>query len=101
LVDIAVLSMWMHTPLAPSVLSENYFIIKLSLTPPLGTPHSVQWSAVSIHLCTFQALAELLRTQLYKAPVSMHFLASTIVPAFADCIWDESPNGAISGWPFL
>jgi hypothetical protein len=31
----------------------------------------------------------------------MHFLASTIVFAFGDCIWDGSPGGAVFGWPFL
>jgi hypothetical protein len=37
----------------------------LSLAPPLGTLGFVQWMAVSIHLCVCQALAELLRRQLY------------------------------------
>ncbi|KRX11800.1 hypothetical protein T07_8521 [Trichinella nelsoni] len=60
--------MGLQTPSAPSVLS---------LTPPLGTPHSVQWLA---------ALAEPLRRQLYQAAVSKHFLASTIVSGFGDCI---------------
>ena len=58
-------------------------------------------SMVSIHLWICQALAEPLRRQLYQASVSMHFLASTIVPWFGDCIWDASPGGAVSGWPFL
>jgi len=55
-------------PSAPSVLS---------LSPPLGTPCSGQWLALSIHLCICQALAEPLRRQLYQAPVRKH-LASTI-----------------------
>jgi hypothetical protein len=71
-------------PSAPSVLS---------LTPLLGMPCSVQWLAVSIHLCICQALAEPLRRQLYQAPVSKHFLASTVVSRFGNCIWDESPGG--------
>ena len=49
----------------------------------------------------FQALAEPLRRQLYQAPVSKLLLASTIVSGFGDCIWDGSPGGAVSGWPFL
>jgi hypothetical protein len=53
----------------------------------------------SIHFCTFQALAEALRRQLYQAPISKHFLASTIVSGFYDCIWDT--GGSVSGWPFL
>jgi hypothetical protein len=44
-----------------------------SLTPPLETPWSVQWLAVSIHLCICQALVEPLRRQLYQSPVSMCF----------------------------
>jgi hypothetical protein len=30
-----------------------------------------------------------------------HLLASIIVSGFGDCIWDGSPGGAVSGWPFL
>jgi hypothetical protein len=41
LVDIVPPPMGLQTPSAPSVLS---------LTPPLGTPYSVQWLTVSIHL---------------------------------------------------
>ena len=33
--------------------------------------------------------------------VSMHFLASTIMSAFGDCMWDGSPGVAVSGWPFI
>jgi hypothetical protein len=40
-------------------------------------------------------------SQLYWASVSIHFLASTIESVFGDCIWDGSPGGAVSGWPFL
>jgi hypothetical protein len=91
LVNIVVLSMGMKTPSAPSVLS---------LTLLLGTKCSVQWMATSIHICICQSLAEALRRQLYQAPVSIHFLASTIVSGFGVCIWDGSPSGTISGWPF-
>jgi hypothetical protein len=90
LVDISVLPIGLQTSSALWVLS---------LTPPLGTPletpWSVQWLAASISLCIGQDLAEPLRIQLYQAPVSMHFLASTIVSG--DCIWD----GTVFGWPFL
>jgi hypothetical protein len=72
----------------------------LSLAPSLGTLCSVQCMAVSIHLYICQALEEPLR-RLYQAPVSMHLLASTIVSGFGDCVWDGSPGGAVSGWPFL
>jgi hypothetical protein len=92
LVDIVFLSMGLKTPSSPSVLS---------LTPPFGTPCSVQWVAMSICLCTYQSLLEPLRSQVYQAPISKHFWTSTIVSEFGDCIWYGSPGGAVSGWPFL
>jgi hypothetical protein len=61
LVDIVVLPMGLQISSAPSVLS---------LTPPLGSPCSVQWLASSMHLCICQALAKPLWRQLYQALVS-------------------------------
>jgi hypothetical protein len=46
-------------------------------------------------------LVEHFTRQLYQAPVSMNFLAFTIVSAFGDSMWDGSPTGAVSGWLFL
>jgi hypothetical protein len=57
MVDIVVLPMGLKTPSALSVFA---------LTLSLGTPCSVQWLAVSIHLCICQALAEPLRRHLYQ-----------------------------------
>jgi hypothetical protein len=51
--------------------------------------------AESIPLCICQALAELLRRQLYQAPVSKHLLASSIVYEFGDYM------GWILRWDFL
>jgi hypothetical protein len=79
-------------PSAPAVFS---------ITPPLGTLSSVRWLAVSLPICIGQDLAELLRIQLYQAPVSKHFLVSTIASGFGVCMWDGSPGGALTGWPFL
>ena len=56
---------------------------------------------VSIHFYISQSLAEPLRRQLYKAPVSKHLLATIIVAWFCNCIWDGSPGGAVSAWSFL
>jgi hypothetical protein len=92
LVDIIVLPMGLQTPSVPSVI----FLI-----PQLGTLCSVQWLAVSICLCICQALAELLRRQLYQVSVCKHFLASPIVSGFGVCMWDVSGCGSVSGWPFL
>jgi hypothetical protein len=57
--------------------------------------------AVSIHICICQAQPEPLRRQLYQTPVSKHLLASTIVSRFGKCIWDGSPGGTVTGWPFI
>jgi hypothetical protein len=84
--------MGLQTPSAPWVLS---------LAPPLQTLCSVQWMAVSIHFYICQALAEPLRRQLYKAPISKYLLASPIVSGFGNCIWDQSPGGAVSERSFL
>ena len=88
LMDIVVLPIGLQTLSTPSVPS---------LTPLLGTPHSVQCLAVNIHLCICKALAGPLRRQPHQAPFSMHFLASTPVSGFGNCIWDESPGGTVSG----
>ena len=55
----------------------------------------------NIHLCICQALAGPLGRQLYQAPVSKNFLNSEIVSGFGNCIWDGSPGGTVTGWPFL
>jgi hypothetical protein len=90
LFNILVLPMRLQTPSAPSVLL---------LTPPLGSPCSVRWLAARICICFSQALAEPLRRQLYLAAVTKHILA--IVFGFGVFIWDGSPGGALSIWPFL
>jgi hypothetical protein len=64
-----------------------------SLIPPSGTRCSVQWLALSICLCIFQALAEFLRRQPYQTPVSKHFTAFTITSRFGDYIWYGSLVG--------
>jgi hypothetical protein len=88
LVDVVVVPMGLQTPSTPSVPS---------LTSLLGTPRSVQWLAANISFCICKALAGLVRRQPYQDPFSMHFLASTIVSGFGNCIWDESPGGTVSG----
>jgi hypothetical protein len=62
---------------------------------PIGDPLLSSIVGWNIHLRICQALSEPLRIQLHQAPVSIHFLASTIVSRFGDCIWDGSPGGAI------
>ena len=79
-------------PSAPSVLP---------LTPPLRSLCSVLRLAASICICIGQSLAEPLKGQPHQAPVSKHCLTSTIVSGFGVCMWDESPGGEVSGWPFL
>jgi hypothetical protein len=89
------------TVASPMGLQTSSNPLVLSSTPPLRIPQSVQCVAVRIRLCICQALVELLRRQPYQALLSKHWLASTIVSWFGDCIWDGSPGGAVSGWPFL
>jgi hypothetical protein len=52
-------------------------------------------------LCICKVLEGPLRRQPCQAPFSIHFLTSTIVSRFGNCIWDESPGGTVSGWHFL
>jgi hypothetical protein len=73
----------------------------ITLTSPLGSPHSVQWLAECIHICIGQALAEPLRGHLYQTFVSKYFLASAIVSGFGVCRWDGPLGGAVSVWYFL
>jgi hypothetical protein len=91
LVVTVVLPMRLQTPSAPTVLA---------LTCPLG-PCSIQCWPVFIHICIGLALAELLRRQLYCAPVSKYFLASATVSGFGVSRWDGSLGWAVSGWPFF
>jgi hypothetical protein len=85
-----------HIVVPPMGLQASSAPLILSLAPPLETLCSVQWLAESIYLCICQALAEPLRRQLCQGPVSKHFLASTIVSGFDNCIWNGSPDGADS-----
>jgi hypothetical protein len=84
--------MVLQTPSAPWVLS---------LAPSLGFLFSVEWMAVSIHLCIYEALADPLRRELYQAPVSKHLLASTIMSGVDDFKWDGSPGESVSRRSFL
>jgi hypothetical protein len=94
-------SSWLILLFSPMGLQTPSTASVPSLTPLLGTPCSVQWLAANIHLCICKALTGPLGRQSYQAPFNMHFLASTIVSGFGNCIWDESPGGTVSGWPFL
>lgn len=58
---------------------------------------TVSWK----HPYLYKALAEPLRRHPHQAPVIKHFLARTIVTWFTGCIWDWSPDRAVSGWPFI
>ena len=92
---------WVHIVVPPMVLQPPSAPSVLSPAPPLGTPWSVWWLAVNIHLYISQPLEEPLTKQLYQAPVSKHLVASKIVSGFGNCMWDESPVGTVSEWPFL
>jgi hypothetical protein len=68
-----------------------------SLTPLLGTLHSVQWLAANIHLC--KALAGPLRRQPYQAPFSMYFWHPQCLGL--ETVYRINPQVRVSGWPFL
>jgi hypothetical protein len=63
------------------------FPIPHLFSPPLGFLWSVQWLVAILSICISQDLAEPLRSQLYEAPVSKHFLASAIVSGFGVSRW--------------
>ena len=105
MVHIVVPPIGLQTPSAPWVLSLAP-ILGGSNHPSVGCIHlmeyqSTGWLRASTSVFVRQILVEPLRRQLYQAPISEHFLASTIVSRFGDCIWDGSSRGAVSGWPFL
>jgi hypothetical protein len=85
LLDIVVLPMGLQTPSVPPVLSRF---------PQMGTPVV----SASIHIYIFSGSG---RASHDRAPVSKHFLSSTIVSGFGDYIWNECPGRAISGWTFI
>ena len=87
LVDIVVLSMELQTSSTASVLS---------LAPPLGTPCSVQWLPASIRL--YFSGSDRASQEKTISGSCQHILLGI---HNSDCIWDESPGGAVSGWPFL
>jgi hypothetical protein len=78
--------MGLQTPSSPSVLSITFL---------LETSWSDQGLAVNIQLCIYQVLTEPFRRQLYQGADSKHFLASTIMSGFGNCIWDGSPDGVV------
>ena len=82
MVDIVVLPMGLQAPSAPSVIS---------LTPPLGTLCSPTVDCEPLYLSGSGTATQ------ETAPISKHFLASTLVSGFGDCILDGSPGGAFSG----
>lgn len=70
-----------------------HFLFKSSIE----VPFSVQYLT-----CDHPYWSESGRASQEKAiSISKHFLASSVVIGFGGCIWDGSPSGAVSGWPFL
>ena len=94
---------------APSLHSVKGFPSHWYQIRPLQLLQSFPWLflcsvwclAASIHIYIGQDLAELLRRELDQGPVTNQFLASAPVSGVGVCMWDESPGGAASEWPFL
>jgi hypothetical protein len=55
------------------------------------------WASTSVFVRFWKRLSG----QLYQASSSKYFRATTILSLFGGCIWDGSPGGAVSKWPFL
>ena len=86
----------------PFLLDTLFTFQMLSPFPfSLTSPKPPIPSLLPLLLCIWKALEGPLRRQLYQGPFSMHYLASTIVLGFGDCIWDKFPGGTVSGWSFL
>jgi hypothetical protein len=86
-----------HIVVPPMGLQNHSAPWVLSLALSLETLCSFQWTTVSIHFYTCQALAEALRRQQYQTPVIKFLLATAIVSGFDGCLWNGSPRGAVSG----
>jgi hypothetical protein len=91
LVHIVVPPMELQTPSAPWVLS---------LTPSLRTLCSVQWMAVRIHFCIYQALAEPLKRQLYHS-LNPVIISSYSVFKFSLEAWEKQGYGPLLQWSQL
>jgi hypothetical protein len=67
----------------------------------IGEPHAQSngwlWSSASVFVRLWQSLSGDSYIRLLSACISWH----PQVSGFGDCIWDGSPGGAVSGWPFL
>ena len=75
----------------------------MGLIPSLGPRYCLMYFTIlqkffiqSICLCICRTLVGPLRRQSHQAPFCKHFLASTIVSGFGNCIWDESSGGTVS-----
>jgi hypothetical protein len=55
---------------------------------------------MSIHLCIVSFWQSLSRES-YIRLLSHALLGIQSMSGFGDCLWDGSPGGAVSGWPFL
>jgi len=90
LVGIVVL-MWLQALSAPSIHS---------LTPPMGTPFSVQWLAASI-LLLFLSCSDWASKQTAICCQYVHGISNIVWDRWYVCIWTGSPCGVSSEWPFL
>jgi hypothetical protein len=79
-VDIVAFSYRVANPFSSFSPFSNFSIGDPVLSPVAGWEHGI---------CIGQALAELLRGQLYQAPVSKRLLAPAIVSGFVVWKWDE------------
>ena len=67
-------------------------------TPSAEEAEALLWAFNSIYVRLWQSVSGDSYTRFLP---TWTFLASTIVSVFGNCIWDESPGGALSGCHFL
>jgi hypothetical protein len=91
LVGITVLPKGLQTPLAPWVLSLAPSL-KGSVFSPIDDCE---------HPLLYLSGTGIASQEFYQGPVSKILLAYAIVSGFGGFMWDGSPSGAVSGWPFL
>ena len=83
--------LWVYKPLHLLQSFSNSSIGDPMLSPMVGCEHLPLYLSGSGRASQETAVSV----------VSKHFLASTIVSAFVDCIQDESRGGVVFEWPFL
>jgi hypothetical protein len=97
---LELLGIWSVDTVAPSMGVQTSSASVPSPTPSSGTSN-VSPMVGCKHLPLYLSCSDRISQETaISASISKHFPGSTIVSWFGGCIWDGSPGGAVSGWPF-